>query len=196
MLNTKTNQLDLDLNTRNIIADLKAIADIGPSSRRIVQCNGNTLNTPYKAGLTTASDGTAYINMSSPNHGTIVYVASAEPEIYLLYKNSSGWQDWMKVTINADFGTGVHKFGEGSSGAQFTLSGTSYCGLLFLIHDNQEQYAGCYLVMQSLVIPIKKSNWMDAHTISSSRLYIPKPSDGNGYIRLLDISGSSTYTKY
>lgn len=85
------------------MADLLAIANTGPSGRRIVNCGGNTLNTPYKAGLTTLQSGTAIICMSSAMYGTILYVAAGTNAVFLRQKVDDTWKDWERLLSNANF---------------------------------------------------------------------------------------------
>ena len=70
-----------------------------------MRCNKDTLNTPYKAGLTSGIDtGTAIISMGSVNYGTIFYLpdggASTAP--YICKKTNGAWDDWVGLTTNAD----------------------------------------------------------------------------------------------
>lgn len=95
------------MNDRTPVDDLQAIADTnGINSRRIVQCGANTLNTPYKEGLTLGAEGTAYINMSSPDYGTIYYVVSGGNEIYLRSKDNGKWSSWTCVITNTSIARG------------------------------------------------------------------------------------------
>ena len=91
-----------DLDDRTAIDDLFAIADKGLNARRIVQCNENTLNTPYKAGLTAGRSGTAYINMSATNYGTILYIVSGTNRVFLRAKDNGTWSNWEELLKNAD----------------------------------------------------------------------------------------------
>lgn len=91
-----------DLDDRGAIADLVAVANTGLNSRRIVQCNENTLNTPYKAGLTAGKSGTAYINMSSIDYGTILYIVSGTNRMFLRSKDNGNWNDWNELLKNSD----------------------------------------------------------------------------------------------
>ena len=101
--NTKSNQLHTDLNDRMPVDDLLALADSGAEHcRRIVQCGTDTFNTPYKEGLTLGAEGTAYINMSSSNYGTIYYVVSGGNEIYLRSKDSGKWSSWARVITDTN----------------------------------------------------------------------------------------------
>ena len=100
---TAISQLNSDLNNRNDVTDLLAEADVGINSKRIVNCGANTLNTPFKAGLTNAAQGTAYINMANENYGTVIYVANSGYEIFLRKKGSGVWDpNWYKLLTNAD----------------------------------------------------------------------------------------------
>lgn len=92
-----------NLDGRTAVADLLAIANIGPSGRRIVQCNENTLNTPYEAGLTNGKSGTAYINMSSVDYGTILYIVSGTNRIFLRSKDNGIWSNWGELLKKADY---------------------------------------------------------------------------------------------
>ena len=90
------------MNDRNAISDLFAAGNEGANGKRIVQCNANTLNTPYKAGLTGGASGTAYLNISSATYGTILYIASGSNCIFLACKAGGTWGDWIEVVTNAD----------------------------------------------------------------------------------------------
>lgn len=83
------------------MTDLITEGNKGLNCKRIVQCNANTYNTPYKAGLTTGTAGTAYINMSSVDNGTIMYVHSGNQRLFLLSKTSGSWGNW--IELNPDF---------------------------------------------------------------------------------------------
>ena len=92
-----------NLDDRTAVADILAIANAGPSGRRIVNCGGNTLTTPYKAGLTTLQSGTAVVCMSSANYGTILYVAAGTDAVFLRPKVDGTWKDWERLLTNADY---------------------------------------------------------------------------------------------
>lgn len=98
-----------DLDDRDPVADLFPIADVGRTARRIVRCNKDTLNTPYKAGLTSGIDtGTAIISMGSVNYGTIFYmpdggIATAP---YVCKKTNGAWGDWKRVIMDDDMQQG------------------------------------------------------------------------------------------
>lgn len=94
-----------DLDDRDPAADLFPIADVGRTARRIVKCNKDTLNTPYKAGLTSGIDtGTAIISMGSVNYGVIFYLpdGGAATAPYICKKTNGTWGDWIRLTTNAD----------------------------------------------------------------------------------------------
>lgn len=95
--------INSNLDDRTAVADILAIANAGPSGRRIVNCGGNTLNTPYKAGLTTLQSGTAVVCMSSANYGTILYVAAGTDAVFLRPKVDGTWKDWERLLTNADY---------------------------------------------------------------------------------------------
>ena len=101
-LNFYTDVRNTNLDDRNAVADLQAVADVGLNTRRIVRCNSSTLNTPYKAGLTGAGYGTAYIGMISVNSGTIFYVCDSFPRAFLRSKDGGSWGDWVSLTTSAD----------------------------------------------------------------------------------------------
>ena len=94
-----------DLDDRDPASDLFPIADIGRTARRIIKCNKDTLNTPYKAGLTSGIDtGTAIISMGSVNYGVIFYLpdggTSTAP--YICKKTNGTWGGWVKLAIKTD----------------------------------------------------------------------------------------------
>ena len=102
-LKTVKDTINSNLDDRTAVADILAIANAGPSGRRIVNCGGNTLNTPYKAGLTTLQSGTAVVCMSSANYGTILYVAAGTDAVFLRPKVDGTWKDWERLLTNADY---------------------------------------------------------------------------------------------
>lgn len=83
-----------DVSQRTNVVDLLAQANVGVNGRRIVLCNENTLNTPYKAGLTSVTSGVAYINMTSTNYGQIIFVCGGRELIFTLSKTDGSWGDW------------------------------------------------------------------------------------------------------
>lgn len=102
-LKSVKDDINSNLDDRTAVADILAIANAGPSGRRIVNCGGNTLNTPYKAGLTTLQSGTAVVCMSSANYGTILYVAAGTDAVFLRPKVDGTWKDWERLLTNADY---------------------------------------------------------------------------------------------
>ena len=75
-LNFYTGVRNTNFDDRSGVTDLFAVADIGLNARRMVRYNANTLNSPFKAGLTgTIDSGLAIITMgSSGNYGTILCI--------------------------------------------------------------------------------------------------------------------------
>ncbi|MBS5284776.1 MAG: hypothetical protein KHY46_13105 [Clostridiales bacterium] len=103
VLNTKQNQMNNNIDNREAVADLFEVANVGLNSRRIVQCNGSTLNTPFKAGLVGDLEGTAYVNMSNKLYGTVLYIASGSSRVFLANKANGNWSTWSKLISNVDF---------------------------------------------------------------------------------------------
>lgn len=96
--------LNSDLNSRNDVSDLLAEADMGRLGKRIVMYGINTLNTPYKAGLTPETEGVAYINMTSDNYGTILITTSGGDDVFCRCKTDGTWSpEWSKFVTNNDF---------------------------------------------------------------------------------------------
>lgn len=94
-----------DLDDRDPAADLFVIADVGRTARRIVKCNKDTLNTPYKSGLTSGIDtGTAIISMGSVNYGVIFYLpdGGATTAPYICKKTNGTWGDWVRIATGPD----------------------------------------------------------------------------------------------
>ena len=135
------------------MADLLAIANVGLSCRRIVNCGGNTLNTPYKAGLTNGKSGTAYINMSSVDYGTILYIVSGTNRIFLKCKDNGNWSNWGELLKNSDFLTKIVSLNQvtvpanaGITGSTTNISGQIPSGYKLL--DAREVGSGnngCYI---------------------------------------------------
>lgn len=90
---------------RSGVADLFAVADTGLNARRMIRYNANTLNSPFKAGLTgTIDSGLAIITMgSSGNYGTILCIPEgglfATP---CICKKTTTWGNWISAS-KADF---------------------------------------------------------------------------------------------
>ena len=67
-------------------------------------CGINTLNTPYKAGLTIATEGVAYINMTSDDYGTILFTTSGGDDVFCRCKVDGTWDpEWSEFVTNNDF---------------------------------------------------------------------------------------------
>lgn len=76
------------------------IADIGRTARRIVKCGKDTLNTPYKEGLTGGIDtGIAIITMGSVNYGTILYIPDGglTTTPFIRKKTAGTWGNWIEI---------------------------------------------------------------------------------------------------
>lgn len=73
------------------VADLTAEADKGQKAKRICYWDGNTLNTPYKAGITTATTGYAILTSNTNTYATIICFATGIDNIYTLRKQSGTW---------------------------------------------------------------------------------------------------------
>ena len=104
-----TDKLTSDLDDRDPAVDLFPIADVGRTARRIIRCNKDTLNTPYKAGLTSGIDtGTAIISMGSVNYGVIFYLPDGGTATapYICKKTNGTWGNWTRLTTNADIQAG------------------------------------------------------------------------------------------
>ena len=96
------NVLNTNLDDRTAAVDLLSEANNGPIGRRIVNCGSTTLNTPYKANLTTLQSGTAIICMSSINYGSIVYVTAGAEKLFLRSKVNGTWGNWEGVVKGSD----------------------------------------------------------------------------------------------
>jgi len=101
-LNFYTDVRNTNLDDRTAAVDLLSEANNGPIGRRIVNCGSTTLNTPYKANLTTLQSGTAIICMSSINYGSIVYVTAGAEKLFLRSKVNGTWGNWEGVVKGSD----------------------------------------------------------------------------------------------
>lgn len=124
---------------RSGVADLFAVADIGLNTRRMVRYNANTLNSPFKAGLTNTIDsGLAIITMgSSGNYGTILCIPEgglfATPYICRKTITWGGWERFI-TDSELDYGTSTKISVKNAGGStRMTLDCTSpnegYVGL-------------------------------------------------------------------
>ena len=103
-LKDEIDQLNSDLNSRTAVSDLNTAVDVSPHAPLIVQCDANTLNPPYKAGLTSSASGTAYITGGSDsNYLTMFYVPASDPNMFIRSRSSGKWYDWGHIIKNADF---------------------------------------------------------------------------------------------
>ena len=96
--------LNNNLDNRTAVADLFAVANTGPNTRRMVRYNANTLNTPYKAGLTSDIDsGLAIITMGSDNYGSIVCIPEGGTITAPCFCNKTQtWGDWGIILTSVD----------------------------------------------------------------------------------------------
>ena len=102
-LQDQITQVNSDLNSRTAVSDLNTAVDVSPHAPLIVQCDANTLNTPYKAGLTSSASGTAYITGGSDsNYLTMFYVPASDPNMFIRSRASGTWYDWGHIITNAD----------------------------------------------------------------------------------------------
>lgn len=92
------------MNSRTAVSDLNTVVDSSPHTPLIVQCDINTLNTPYKSGLTSAASGTAYITGGSDsNYTTMFYIPASDPNMFIRSRANGTWHDWDHIITNADF---------------------------------------------------------------------------------------------
>lgn len=92
------------MNSRTAVSDLNTVVDSSPHTPLIVQCDINTLNTPYKSGLTSASSGTAYITGGSDsNYTTMFYIPASDQNMFIRTRANGTWYDWGYIITNADF---------------------------------------------------------------------------------------------
>ena len=101
---------------------LAEAAAAGFNARRMAWCDQNTVNTPFKAGLTESQNGLAIISMSSANNGSILYITAGTPRLFVRSKNNGNWGEW-NVIANADIQHGTQSLGEPiSAGSAKTYS--------------------------------------------------------------------------
>ncbi len=117
------------IDSRDEVTDLIAEADKGIAARRIVLTNPDTLNTPYKAGLTGGSSaGVAYINMTTVNYGEILYFVSGKNQIYSIHKSAGTWGDWDKIMLNSDLASQVLNFQNKTVATSEWIEGSDFGG--------------------------------------------------------------------
>lgn len=111
--------LNNDLDDRASVTDLFDIANIGPNARRIVRYSANTLNTPYKEGLTSDIDtGLAIISMSSSgNYGSILCIPEGGTiTAPCICKKTQTWGKWNRMLTNSDRQFGNAPLGDCAAG--------------------------------------------------------------------------------
>ena len=148
-----------NLDDRTAVADILAIANAGPSGRRIVNCGGNTLNTPYKAGLTTLQSGTAVVCMSSANYGTIFYIAAGTDAVFLRQKVNGTWEDWERLLTNADYKVQTITNSYGLSISLYTFGNDSIKALKIQGYINKELTAGTEYTLATNEKLKSRVNW-------------------------------------
>lgn len=94
LVDTLTSNLD----TRTAVTDLLAEATGATSCRRIVYCSSNTLNTPYKEGLTSWGSGIAIITCATTETATILYMPNGIQKIFMNAKQNNEWLGWINMT--------------------------------------------------------------------------------------------------
>lgn len=153
------NDLNSNLDDRTAVADLLAIANVGPSGRRIVNCGGNTLNTPYKAGLTTLQSGTAVVCMSSANYGTILYVAAGATVAFLRSKVNGTWGDWKTLLSNSDYEAQTITNSYGLTIILYTFGNDSIKALKMKGYINKALTVGTEYTLATNAILKSRVNW-------------------------------------
>ena len=66
-------------------------------SNNICRTDENTLNTPYKAGLTTTTIGTVVMSYSSSNYATALWIPAGGTTLYICRKNVGVWGKWEPI---------------------------------------------------------------------------------------------------
>lgn len=148
-----------NLDDRTAVTDLLAIANAGPSGRRIVNCGGDTLNTPYKAGITTLQSGTAVVCMSSSNYGTILYVAAGTDAVFLRPKVNGTWKDWERLLSNADYDVQTITNSYGLTINLFTFGNDSIKAIKIQGYINKALTAGTEYTLATNAILKSRVNW-------------------------------------
>lgn len=148
-----------NLDDRTAVADILAIANAGPSGRRIVNCGGNTLNTPYKAGLTTLQSGTAVVCMSSANYGTILYVAAGAAVAFLRSKVNGTWGDWKTLLSNDDYEVQTITNSYGLTIILYTFGNDSIKAIKMQGYINKALTAGTEYTLATNAILKSRVNW-------------------------------------
>lgn len=151
--------INSNLDDRTAVADLLAIANVGPSGRRIVNCGGNTLNTPYKAGLTTLQSGTAVVCMSSANYGTILYVAAGATVAFLRSKVNGTWGDWKTLLSNSDYEAQTITNSYGLTIILYTFGNDSIKALKMQGYINKALTVGTEYTLATNAILKSRVNW-------------------------------------
>ena len=148
---------------KTFVSDLFAEASAGLNAKRVVLCNKDTLNTPYKEGITgSAREGTAYINMTSANYGEIVYFPSGSNGIFITHKAVT-WRGWHQVALMSDLPTITkHIIYKNSADNEFmslTLlnTGNIRATILMIANDSGSEYfSGVIRINMSSQVFIEK----------------------------------------
>lgn len=73
----------------------------GFNGKRMMYCSEDTLNTPYKEGLTENPNGLAIFSMSSATNTTIFYICSGTGILFVNSYRDGSWGEWYSIRQNA-----------------------------------------------------------------------------------------------
>lgn len=97
-------------NTQKAAKELEAAIGVYPYSadlhtgmkNSIVRTDKDTLNTPFKAGLTTANVGICVVAFASPSYTTLLFIPASSSNLFIQTQTPDKWNDWVKVTTASD----------------------------------------------------------------------------------------------
>lgn len=92
------------VNVKDNLGLENAIANCDSQNVRIAVTNSNTLNTPYKAGLSNFANGCSIIGSinTSDNYIQQIYMSNGETRIFVRRKYAGAWQSWQELALKSE----------------------------------------------------------------------------------------------
>lgn len=101
-------QENIDAISTNLNKQTDVLADCNNPTALTCFCNGTTLNTPYKQGLTTSSEGRLFSIRSSGSWNQELFLVNGGNEIFLRYVTDGTWATWESLNNNLSWTSGKY----------------------------------------------------------------------------------------
>lgn len=102
-------QENIDAISTNLNKQTDVLVDCNNPTALTCFCNGTTLNTPYKQGLTASSEGRLFSIRASGSWNQELFLVNGGNEIFLRYVTDGSWMPWTSVNsgLATDWISGV-----------------------------------------------------------------------------------------